>query len=60
MKDKIYIRLFVDEFNGVPTDSFPVVDADSQLVTAMLKEHAEYITDWLIRYPKGKVDFVIL
>jgi hypothetical protein len=62
MKDTIFIRYFELKTDQIPMDSNPIVRLDNPLVSREINDYmcGMYISDWLTRYPNGKVDFVVL
>ncbi len=62
MKDTIFIRYFKLKTDEIPDDSNPIVKADNKLASRYINDYmcGMHISDWLERYPNGKVDFVIL
>lgn len=62
MKRRIFIRYFADKNDEIPKDSNPIVDADNKLASRYINDYqcGANVSDWLERYPNGKVDFVIL
>jgi len=62
MKDTIFIRYFKLKTDEVPVDSNPIVRLDNPLASRYINDYmcGMRISDWLTRYPNGKVDFVVL
>lgn len=60
---KKYIRFFIDKDHGIPISAYQLLPKEAQTNNSIVDDAEtvyEVITQWMVAYPMGKVDIVML